>query len=86
MQLSAPLAQLRTPLAQNAPVIAAFADLYYTQARGCETRGVFAYDERLALFPSYMWHGTVPFTGAKPRLTFAFDLVPGPTLISDDDE
>ncbi|RYY27387.1 MAG: glucose-6-phosphate isomerase [Sphingomonadales bacterium] len=43
-----------TPLAQNAPVLAAFADLYYTQARGCETRGVFAYDERLRLLPSYL--------------------------------
>ena len=32
----------------------------------------------LVLFPSYMWHGTVPFTGDKPRLTFAFDLAPGP--------
>ncbi|MDP3736859.1 MAG: putative 2OG-Fe(II) oxygenase, partial [Hyphomonadaceae bacterium] len=32
----------------------------------------------LVLFPSYMWHGTVPFTGDKPRLTFAFDLVPAP--------
>jgi tetratricopeptide (TPR) repeat protein len=30
----------------------------------------------LALFPSYMWHGTVPFGGAEPRLTIAFDLVP----------
>jgi len=43
-----------TPLAQNAPVLAAFADLYYTQARGCETRGVFAYDQRLRLLPSYL--------------------------------
>ena len=43
-----------TPLRQNAPVLAAFGDLYYTQARGCETRGVFAYDERLALLPSYL--------------------------------
>lgn len=43
-----------TPLEQNAPVLAAFADLYYTQARGCETRGVFAYDERLRLLPSYL--------------------------------
>jgi tetratricopeptide (TPR) repeat protein len=32
----------------------------------------------LVLFPSYMWHGTVPFTGEKSRLTFAFDLVPAP--------
>lgn len=32
----------------------------------------------LVLFPSYMWHGTVPFGGDKRRLTVAFDLVPGP--------
>ena len=43
-----------TPLDRNAPALAAFADLYYTQARGCETRGVFAYDERLRLLPSYL--------------------------------
>lgn len=43
-----------TPLAQNAPALAAFADLYYTQARGCETRATFAYDERLRLLPSYL--------------------------------
>ena len=30
----------------------------------------------LALFPSYMWHGTQPFGGSDPRLTIAFDLVP----------
>lgn len=32
----------------------------------------------LALFPSYMWHGTVPFNGAseESRLTVAFDVVP----------
>ncbi|WP_269713682.1 putative 2OG-Fe(II) oxygenase [Caulobacter sp. NIBR2454] len=30
----------------------------------------------LALFPSYMWHGTVPFSGADERLTIAFDIVP----------
>lgn len=38
----------------NAPVLAAFADLYYTQVRGCETRAPFAYDERLRLLPSYL--------------------------------
>ena len=43
-----------TSLEHNAPVLAAFADLYYTQARGCETRGVFAYDQRLRLLPSYL--------------------------------
>jgi tetratricopeptide (TPR) repeat protein len=31
---------------------------------------------RLVLFPSYMWHGTVPFTGEEDRLTVAFDVVP----------
>lgn len=30
----------------------------------------------LVLFPSYMWHGTVPFTSEQPRITVAFDLVP----------
>jgi glucose-6-phosphate isomerase len=39
---------------ENAPVLAAFADLYYTQVRGCETRAPFAYDERLRLLPSYL--------------------------------
>jgi glucose-6-phosphate isomerase len=42
------------PLARNAPFIAACTDLYYAQARGCETRAVFAYDERLRLLPSYL--------------------------------
>lgn len=30
----------------------------------------------LALFPSYFWHGTVPFDGDDTRLTIAFDVVP----------
>lgn len=30
----------------------------------------------LVLFPSYMWHGTVPFGGEAPRTTVAFDLIP----------
>jgi hypothetical protein len=32
----------------------------------------------LVLFPSYMWHGTVPFSGGEheSRLTIAFDVVP----------
>ena len=42
------------PLHTNAPALAAFADLYYAQVRGCETRAVFAYDERLRLLPSYL--------------------------------
>jgi tetratricopeptide (TPR) repeat protein len=31
---------------------------------------------RLVLFPSYMWHGTVPFTTRDERLTIAFDVKP----------
>ncbi|MBU1377161.1 MAG: tetratricopeptide repeat protein [Alphaproteobacteria bacterium] len=31
---------------------------------------------RLALFPSYMWHGTAPFSGEGRRLTIAFDVLP----------
>ena len=30
----------------------------------------------LVLFPSYMWHGTVPFSGEASRRTVAFDVVP----------
>jgi tetratricopeptide (TPR) repeat protein len=31
---------------------------------------------QLVLFPSYMWHGTVPFSGDEERLSIAFDVVP----------
>jgi tetratricopeptide (TPR) repeat protein len=30
----------------------------------------------LVLFPSYFWHGTVPFVSRQPRMTVAFDVVP----------
>jgi tetratricopeptide (TPR) repeat protein len=30
----------------------------------------------LALFPSYMWHGTLPFFDEQPRITVAFDMLP----------
>jgi uncharacterized protein (TIGR02466 family) len=29
----------------------------------------------LVLFPSYMWHGTIPIKGDEPRMTVAFDAV-----------
>jgi tetratricopeptide (TPR) repeat protein len=32
---------------------------------------------RLVLFPSYMWHGTEPFTTDERRVTIAFDVIPG---------
>jgi tetratricopeptide (TPR) repeat protein len=31
---------------------------------------------RLVLFPSYMWHGTIPFHAPTARTTIAFDVVP----------
>lgn len=31
---------------------------------------------RMILFPSYVWHGTLPFSGDQPRLSIAFDCVP----------
>ncbi|MGF7147361.1 glucose-6-phosphate isomerase [Sphingomonas zeicaulis] len=39
---------------RNAPLLAAFADQYYARVRNCQTRAVFAYDERLRLLPSYL--------------------------------
>ena len=32
---------------------------------------------KLVLFPSYLWHGTIPFEDPTTRLTVAFDLAPG---------
>lgn len=43
-----------TPPEKNAPVLAAFADLYYAVVRRAQTRAVFAYDERLRLLPPYL--------------------------------
>ena len=31
---------------------------------------------RLVLFPSYMWHGTIPFRSQQTRTTIAFDAIP----------
>jgi tetratricopeptide (TPR) repeat protein len=30
----------------------------------------------LVLFPSYLWHGTIPFTSDQSRISVAFDIVP----------
>lgn len=38
----------------NLPLRAAMADQLYSSLRGCQTRAVFVYDERLALFPNYL--------------------------------
>jgi glucose-6-phosphate isomerase len=41
-------------LADNVPLIAACADRLYVEQLGCQTRGLFAYDERLRLLPFYL--------------------------------
>jgi glucose-6-phosphate isomerase len=41
-------------LPANIPLIAAFADRLYVEQLGCQTRAVFAYDERLRLLPFYL--------------------------------
>ena len=40
--------------AANVPLIAAFADRFYVEEQGCQTRALFAYDERLRLLPFYL--------------------------------
>jgi len=45
---------LDAEFADNLPLRAAFADQFYSRLRGCQTRAVFAYDERLRLLPSYL--------------------------------
>ncbi len=46
-------------------------------AHGAARRQIQPVSGRLLLFPSYMWHGTVPFESDDPRMTVAFDVVPG---------
>ena len=52
---------------ENLCLRAAFADQYYSRLRGCETRAVFAYDERLALFPSYLQQLEMESNGKSVR-------------------
>ncbi len=42
------------PLDANMPVLAAFADRFYVEEVGAQTRAVFAYDERLAMLSPYL--------------------------------
>ena len=57
------------PLDRNAPVLAAFVDLYYANVRRAETRAVFAYDERLRLLPSYLQQLEMESNGKSARST-----------------
>ncbi|WP_209347402.1 glucose-6-phosphate isomerase [Pontixanthobacter sp. CEM42] len=61
----------------NLPLRAAFADLYYARVRGCQTRAVFAYDERLDLLPDYLQQLEMESNGKS--VTAGGDPVEGPT-------
>ena len=61
----------------NAPLLAAFADQFYSRLRGCQTRAVFAYDERLALLPDYLQQLEMESNGK--RVTVKGEPVGGPT-------
>ena len=54
-----------------------FGELFFDVAlKNPVRRAVQPVPGRLVLFPSYMWHGTIPFQDAQPRTTIAFDAVP----------
>ena len=66
-----------TDFARNAPVLAAFSDLYYAQVMRSQTRAVFAYDERLRLLPSYLQQLEMESNGKS--VTSEGEPVSGPT-------
>jgi glucose-6-phosphate isomerase len=57
-----------TEAARNLPLIAAFVDRLYVRRFGCQTRGVFAYDERLRLMPFYLQQLEMESNGKSVRL------------------
>jgi glucose-6-phosphate isomerase len=63
--------------ADNLPLRDAFADQYYTRLRGCQTRAVFAYDERLRLLPDYLQQLEMESNGKS--VTAGGEPVDGPT-------
>jgi glucose-6-phosphate isomerase len=68
---------LDAEIADNLPLRAAFADQIYARLRGCQTRAVFAYDERLRLLPSYLQQLEMESNGKS--VTTLGQPVPAPT-------
>jgi len=68
---------LDSDMADNLPLRAAFADLLYSRLRFCQTRAVFAYDERLRLMPSYLQQLEMESNGKS--VTASGEPVSGPT-------
>jgi glucose-6-phosphate isomerase len=56
------------PLDKNAPVLGAFVDRWYANVRACQTRAVFAYDERLRLLPAYLQQLEMESDGKRVKL------------------
>lgn len=52
----------------NAPLRAAFVDQYYARVMRCQTRAVFAYDERLRLLPDYLQQLEMESNGKSVKL------------------
>ncbi len=65
------------PLARNLPVLAALADVWAAHGQGQQTRGVFAYDERLRLLPAYLQQLEMESNGK--RVSRSGDPLPGPS-------
>lgn len=55
--------------ADNVALLAAFVDQLYAGRLGCQTRALFAYDERLALLPSYLQQLEMESNGKSVDLT-----------------
>ncbi len=53
--------------AANVPLVAAFADRLYVEQQGCQTRAVFAYEERLRLLPAYLQQLEMESNGKSVR-------------------
>ena len=57
-----------TEPAKNLPLVAAFVDRLYVRKFMCQTRGVFAYDERLRLLPFYLQQLEMESNGKSVKL------------------
>lgn len=51
-------------------------DPFFGSSAITDLRLVQPQEGEMLLFPSYVWHRTIPFTGDRPRVSIAFDIVP----------
>ena len=50
-------------------------DPRFTSADDFEIHTVDAQEGRMLLFPSYFWHGILPFESRQRRISYAFDIL-----------